>query len=302
MLPEYPEFRPLELEDKDLLAHHLNLCSRKICELSLANFYIWKDFDQPRFTFINQNLCLLLSSPIESPYFLEPLGKNKLLETVETCLKHAGRISRASEDFVSLLPQKSFKLSEQRHQFDYVYSTKELAELKGRKFDGKRNHIKKFMRRFPAYEFVPLKPEFKEEALELFKRWFELRKASRYFPKLAYTAPLKALDFAFNNFDRLNLSGGALLVEKSLKGFVLGSILNPETIDIHFQYGHPDLPGISQTLLWEACRKTFAVFTYINLEQDLGIPGLRKAKLSYHPLWLEKRFEINPFTALRKMI
>jgi hypothetical protein len=79
-----------------------------------------------------------------------------------------------------------------------------------------------------------------------------------------------------------------------MKGFILGSRLNPETASVHFQYGDPSLRGISQTLLWEACNKTFSSFKYINLEQDLGIPGLRKAKLSYYPLRLEKKFEITP--------
>ena len=97
---------------------------------------------------------------------------------------------------------------------------------------------------------------------------------------------------AFANFRTLGLTGGALLIDQAMKGFVLGSALNAETASIHFMYGDPSLQGTSQILLWEACNKTFSKFAYVNLEQDLGIPGLRKAKLSYSPHKLEKKFEI----------
>ena len=68
---------------------------------------------------------------------------------------------------------------------------------------------------------------------------------------------------------------------------------------VHFSYGHPDAPGIAQLLLWEGCNKLFTNSAYVNLEQDLGIPGLRKAKLSYHPLRLERKFEIKPILPVR---
>lgn len=294
MIPQYPKFKPLEIEDKDLISHHLNLFPRKICELALANFFIWKAFDRSSFTFINQNLCILINSPVEPPYFLEPLGQSKLVETVDICLKHAGKISRASESFVSLLPQNQYQIACQRSQYDYVYLTQDLAELKGRKFDGKRNHIKRFKRHFPDYQFIPIGPGYKTEALELFEKWFAKREESRYFPKLAHTAQKNALARAFANFEKLRLIGSALIADDKLKGFTLGSRLNPETASVHFLYADPQSPGSSQMLLWEACDKTYSKSKYLNLEQDLGIPGLRQAKLSYHPLKLEEKYEIKP--------
>jgi hypothetical protein len=289
MLPEYPKFKPLEFEDLSQISNYLKKDSRKICELSLPNIFVYKDVEKPAATLINKNLCLLISPPDETPYFLEPLSNR---EAIDGCLKHAGRISRASENFISRIPSDAYSITPLRSHFDYVYLTKELAELKGRKYDGKRNHIKNFTRRFPDYEFIPLDSTFKKQALKLFSAWFEVRKESRFFPRLTYTSQTRAIETAFSYFNELKLIGGALLVEKDLKGFILGSTLNPETISVHFQYAHPDFPGVAQTLLWEACNKIFSKFTYVNLEQDLGIPGLRKAKLSYHPLRMEKKFEI----------
>lgn len=294
MFIEYPKFKSLELEDYSLISKHLARCSRKICELNLANLVIWKDFDRPEYTFINDNLCILISPPTEPPYFLEPLSHNKLIETVKVCLQHAGRISRASESLIVGLPRGVFHYSCLRNQFDYVYQVSELAELKGKKFDGKRNQIKKFQHRFPKYEFVQLESGSKDRALELFERWFESKKDTAYFTKLSYMAQRKALVSAFLNFEKLEILGGALIAENALRGFIMGSVLTAKTVAAHFSYTDPEYPGVSQTLLWEACNHTFSAYTNINLEQDLGIPGLRQAKLSYHPLRLEKKFEIKP--------
>ena len=292
MIPEYPKFIPLEIGQKGEIAEHLLLTPRDTCELTVGNLFIWNDFDRPQVTAINQNVCVLITPPNEPPYFLEPLGALKLKETVDICLQHTGRISRASEMFVALLPPDTYKLEPLRDHFDYIYETKTLAELKGKKYDGKRNHVKKFAQGNPGYEYRPLDPGHKAEALALFERWFAVREESKYFPRLAYTSQKAAVTAAFDNYTALKLIGGALLVDKQLRGFTLGSPVNPEMISVHFMYGDPALAGIAQTLLWEACNKTYTAYKYADLEQDLGIPGLRTMKLSYQPLKLEKKYEI----------
>jgi hypothetical protein len=294
MIPEYPKIKLLGSEDLDELKKFIKLSHTAICELNLTNFFIWRDFDKTQLTIINGNLCILVSPPNETQYFLEPLGNNKFQETVETCLRQTNKMSRTSEPFISKLKQDNYRITPLRDQFDYTYSVRKIAELKGKKFDGKRNHIKKFKMRHPDYKFVPLKPELKENAMSLFERWFESRKQSRFFPKLAYDSQKKAVSEAFTNFEKLKLLGGALFIDNSLKGFTLGSKLNRETVSVHLQYGDPAIQGTAQVLLWEACNKVYSHFKYANLEQDLGIPGLRKSKLSWQPIKLERKFQIEP--------
>ena len=292
MLPVFPKFKLIDLEYQKTLLSCLETSERKICELAFANLIVWNKFDRGQFTYINKNLCILISPLNEEPYFLEPLGRNMPVETAEVCLKSAGRISRASDDFLSSLPKDKFAATELRNQFDYVYLRKDLAELKGKKYDGKRNHLKRFRAAHPDSQFIPLSSEAKNEALELFDRWFEIRKESKFYPRLAYTAQKDAIGSAFDNYEALKLMGGAIMIGGKLKGFILGSRLNKDTASAHFSYGDPSVNGISQALLFEACNKTFPDLTYVDLEQDLGIPGLRSAKLSYHPMKLEKKYEI----------
>jgi hypothetical protein len=234
----------------------------------------------------------LLDQPNEPAYFLEPLGRSEPVKTTEILLKHIGRVSRVSASFAKLLPADRFQLTPLRNQFDYLYLRTDLAELKGRKYDGKRNHLKRFRARYPDHEFGPLTTNDKKEALALFEKWFKVREESRFFPRLAHISQKSAITGAFKNWPALRLTGGALRVNGEIKGFTLGSPIDPETVSVHFLYSDPELPGSFQAILWEACNKTFAAYKLINLEQDLGIPGLRQAKLSYQPLKLVEKFEV----------
>ena len=77
-----------------------------------------------------------------------------------------------------------------------------------------------------------------------------------------------------------------------MEGFIVTSAGTPETATAHLQYANYKIPGIYQVLLWETCRQILSSFTFLNLEEDLGIPGLRKTKLSYQPIRLEEKFLI----------
>ncbi|MBN2058396.1 MAG: DUF2156 domain-containing protein [Candidatus Saganbacteria bacterium] len=292
MIPEYPKFIKLELSDMPELKKHLAANERRICELALTNLIIWRDFDRPRLTRINGNICIMIEPQNESAFFLEPLGQNDLKSTLTICLAKTGKLSRLSENFMASLELKEFRVKCLRSHFDYIYRTRTLAQLKGKAYDGKRNHIKNFQKRHPDYSYAPLDPKMKDECLRLFEDWFKVRQESRHFPKLAHTAQQQALAEAFEHYQALDLLGGALFVGRELKGFIMGSRQNGSTIAAHFQYAHPGLRGVFQALLWQACNKTFCEYEYVNLEQDLGIPGIRKAKLSYHPEKLEKKFEL----------
>lgn len=298
MLPEYPKLKNLEISDLKTIEKHLKLAPRSICELNVANFIIWKDFDRAQLTLINKNLCILINPLNEAPYFLEPFGNNQPTETLETCLNHTQKMSRLSENYTAevkkLCATDKIQCSCLRSQFDYVYLTEKLSELKGKKFDGKRNHIRRFLKRYPENKFVSLEPKHKKEAQSLFEEWFKTRRETRHFTKLAYNSQKRAIEMAFLLFDQLNFSGGALFADNKLMGFILGSPLNSEMISVHFAYGNPHIQGSSQLLLREACQKSFAKFKYVNLEQDIGIPGLRKSKLSWQPHKLERKFEIKP--------
>jgi hypothetical protein len=233
---------------------------------------------------------------IEAPYFFEPLGVKKIMGTLNICINHAGRISYASSQYTHAIHHSCFEIKPRRNNFDYIYLTKDLIELKGRKYDGKRNHLKRFQNKYPDYEFLPIGNRNKKEALEIFNKWFKSKKDNAKptiaTSGLAYRIEYDALNNALSYFEDLELSGGGIFIDGNLRGFFLGNKLHKNMAVGQFMYSDPDIKSIYQVLQWEGCRKLFNDYKYINMEDDLGLPGLRRSKLSYHPVRLEEKFDI----------
>ncbi len=293
MFPQYPKFELLRREHQKPLSAFLKLSPRTICDLNLASIYVWQDCETPLGTMINGNLCVLIRTHREPDYFLEPLGEHKSLETVEICLKQAGRISRAGESFALHLPRDRYKLTPLRDHFDYVYEVQALAELKGKKHDGKRNQIRKFIKNQPDFRFARIGAQDRDQALALFERWaLERRDGGESSASALFGEECQrlALHRAFDSFKDLGLVGAAIFVDGQLQGFLLGSEGNPGMGIVHFLYATSTMPGIFQLLLQKSCQEIFRSYSLLNLEEDLGIPGLRKTKLSYQPLRLEKKY------------
>ncbi len=286
-------------DDHAILSEHVSRAGHAICDLSPANLFIWRDCEMPSLTRVGDNLCILVEPHTEPAYFLEPVGGSRRADAVRACLTHADRVSRSGRALIDLLSPQEFDIRPLRDHFDYIYRTSVLAELKGKKFDGKRNQIRRFIDSFPDYDFRPLDPSAFDDAMALFEKWIE-RRGSVAVPAgslshLSHECQRRALERAFHDFEHLGLVGGAMIVRGELQGIIIASKGQAESAVVHFQYANAAIPGIYQTLLREACRRLFADCAYLNLEEDLGVPGLRQTKLSYLPLRLEEKYEIrNP--------
>lgn len=296
MIPNFPEFEPLSLSHKSAMEKKLRSYPRNMCELSFATLFIWQNFEKPKLTYINDNLCILATPPDEEPYFFEPIGRNSVRDTLSTCMEHAGRISCASTAYAFSFPHICYDIAPIRDHFDYIYFTKDLIELKGRRYDGKRNHIKNFRKRYASYDFRPIGRGNKSEAIKLYDDWFAAKKESEGYCEatsdLSYQSQMSAIETAFENFEELSLRGTGLFINNALQGFVIGSQINSSLACMHFMTASPDLHTPYPLLMSEGCSRLFSEFEYVNLEQDLGLEGLRKSKLSYHPMWLEEKFDI----------
>jgi len=290
MIPEYPELKPVELSDKDEVDKFLELYPLEVCELTFANIYIWRDWERPQLTKVKGNLCVLCSPPDEPVYFLEPVGESNLDETVEICLGLAPRLSRVSERFLKKL-KGSYSNQEDRDNFDYVYLTQELAELQGKKYDGKRNWIKKFEKKY-EYQIKPIDNADVPGCLKLVEQWGEASPGREQEVDDRTRATVKAIEEALNNFALFGLSALVVLIDGQVKGFCLGERLNPETAVVHVELASREISGLYQFLNRECARTVWRQFRYINREQDAGLPGLRRSKLSYHPHHFVKKYNL----------
>jgi len=285
--PIYPEFKPVGPEDRDCIQGALDRHPCGICEMNFANILIWKDSERPRYTFLNGNLCLVLEPNFEPAYFLPPVGGNEVEKTIETCLRHAPRLSRVPEEFVGTYGAH-FRVEEDRDNFDYVYLGEDLAELKGKRYDGKRNRIKKFESSFD-HAYDRLRKEHADDCRRLLFQWFEEKGNGDPYMKAEKEAILEALVL----FETLGLVGAIVTVAGKVEAFTIGTRLTDDTAVIQIEIANPAFPGLAQWINREFVRREWPAFRFINREQDVGVPGLRKAKLNYQPDHLVKKYNLS---------
>lgn len=188
--------------------------------------------------------------------------------------------------------EELFEIKEERDFFDYLYLREDLATLKGKKLQPKRNHINKFISKY-NWKFEEITSSNSEECISLLKLWQERAIEKNPELKTDYEKEKRVIEYFFSNFEDLDLYAGAIRVEEKIVAFSIGSKINDNTFDIHIEKADKDYEGAFAIINREMAIHIDKNYIYINREEDLGIEGLRKAKLSYNPIKLiEKYFAI----------
>ncbi len=295
--PIFPEFRPLGLEDKELLQPRLRAYQPETSELTFTNLFIWKDFYNFSWSLERDWLLIISEAPGGRSWALPPIGP---ASRVEICKKlrqwfreekgvKVPSIERADERLVAELAQAGEFISEPvRDHFDYVYRSEDLIQLPGAKYQAKRNHIHQF-KRSQTFSYESLEEKHLAACLDLAARWCQFKRCAE---DLGLSGEWEAVRAALRHFQDLDLQGGVILINNQVEAFTLGELLNGEAAVIHIEKANPEIQGLYAVINQEFCRHSWSEVPFINREQDLGIPGLRLAKMSYHPEHLIKKFRI----------
>ncbi|MGB9613541.1 MAG: DUF2156 domain-containing protein [Candidatus Margulisiibacteriota bacterium] len=280
-IPSFPHLKSLEISDEEVIKSYFSEIQPKTSDYSFANLYLWRNYDAPKITLIGDNLCVLLQPKDANPYFLFPGGKERIESTLEKCftyLRVGPQLRMVPEEIAEKFfkGKKSYRCVLDRDNSDYLYLTKDLINLKGRKYDGKRNWINRFKANYQA-EMVPLTVDLIPQAFWLLEKWAKTKRGSL----LKYE--IDAIGEALNNLEHLKLISCAILINDRLEAFMVADELDSETAVVYIQVANPEIAGLPQYFHWQFTAQKLASYRYVNWEQDLGQPGLRRAKLSYHP-------------------
>ena len=296
-LPEFPNFKPIELSDRDFIQDLLWAYQPSTSELTFSNMYIWWHFYRIRWAMYDQWLILLCDPRNQDPYFLPPVGPASRLKAVKTALqwlKNEGveypSIMRADEKLVSELidfPQQHIEST--RDHFDYVYQTQDLIQLSGRPYHKKKNHLNRFRKNY-TFEYATMAEKWIPECIEVLKRWCDFRECEKNEIK---RAEFESVHEALYNYKSLKMQGGLILIDGSLEAFTLGELLNKETAVIHVEKADPKIPELFTVINQQFCENALHNVPYVNREQDLGEEGLRRAKMSYHPVRLVEKYKVS---------
>ena len=165
------------------------------------------------------------------------------------------------------------------NHFEYVYRALDLAELPGKKYLKIRSQINKFRKNY-RHTVEPITPGNREEVMEFLIKWCECKRCEDNFV-LAHE--IEAVFYAIEHFTELPLRGLLIRVDSQVGAISLFERLNADTALIHFEKGLPDYEGIYKAINAETAAVLASEVEYINRESDLGVSGLREAKLRYHP-------------------
>ncbi len=294
-VPEFPRFKDLSLEERPLFETVFHKFPPLISEFTFTNLFIWRHAYRLKLSRLDRFLCLLSDTGNDS-FFFPPIGDGYLVECYHRLLQHLAekgispKVDRVPEVMVAQVDwQKEGLIAEcDRNQSDYVYLTKELIRLQGRKYHRKRNHIKQFKEKY-SYQYLPLTREWTTECLRLETEWCNLRHCEAI-PGLARESV--AIKEAFLNFEKLAVKGGVVLIDGRVEAFTLGEPLNSETVVIHIEKANSAYEGIYSLINQAFLENEWSKYTYVNREQDLGEEGLRKAKESYFPHHMVNKYTV----------
>jgi hypothetical protein len=296
-LPKVPNFKSLELEDRQVIQEILWSYQPHTSELTFTNLFVWRSHYGFQWTVHRDWLLILSTTSTHGLFALPPVGPPPRLEVTHMLLQwfreekgeEEPRIERADQRLVSEVEGATDLLIEPtRDHFDYVYRSGDLIQLAGRKYHSKRNHVNKF-RRSHSFTYAPLNEDYVGECLELTESWCERHRCEE---DLNLLDEWDAVRQALGHFRALGIQGGAILIEGKVEAFALGELLNDQTAVVHIEKANSEIPGLYAVINQQFCENRWRDVPYINREQDLGEPGLRTAKLSYHPDHLVEKFRV----------
>jgi len=279
------DFHPLTLDDREKYLPYLQRPDRQGCEYNFVNLYLWGR----QKALLHQGNLAFFSQFDRKTVYPFPIGQD-IKPTLDAIIQDAAergipcRLSGVTEPDRQLLeglyPGK-FRFHFDRNSYDYIYAIEDLAFLKGRKYQRKRNHINRFTQT-TEYSVMPLEQVSVEILADLAARWYEKR--SREDPTADTLMEQAALRKALRHWQQLGMEGMVLTVQGEPVAMTLGSFINTDTFDVGFEKAV--LEEAYPVINWEFSRylhEKYPALLWLNREEDMGLEGLRKAKLSYNP-------------------
>ncbi|MCW2277514.1 DUF2156 domain-containing protein [Heliophilum fasciatum] len=267
-------------------------------ECNFTTLYIWRRAFQTAWMILGDHL--VVQAGRGERYFLPPFGPDderldEVIQQLQAFCRVQGMtwVMRGTPDWLvcrlaTRFPGK-YRFRADRASYDYVYRAQDLIELGGRKYQAKRNHLHKFEKEYPNHRYVPLTEEWIGACLDNEREWCSQRGCDQ---DENLRLEKEAITDALDHFLELGVTGGVLIIRDKVEAFTFGEALHADTALIHVEKANPNIAGCYPFINREFCRQAWSTMTYINREEDLGLEGLRKAKLSYRPVKFVKKYTV----------
>lgn len=291
----------ITVEKKDLFNQYLRRKCSQNSEFTFTNLFMWRKSYDMRYVILNDMLCIMpkhadgpRSATFPIGFVREDGTEGDIVPVIEELLSYFEEIGEEPlirlyddvtvEKLTQAFPNK-FIITEDINSFDYVYSVEELTNLSGKRFHGKKNHVNKFKRLYD-WEYRAITPENVSECVHVFEQWYQNK--AEEIPGL--DEEHEAVMELFQNWDKLDVRGGSLWVDGNMIAFSVGEPLCGKMAVIHLEHADTAYEGAFAMMNQQFLAHEWQGFTYVNREEDMGIPGMRQAKESYRPVFMVKKY------------
>lgn len=265
------------------------------CEYCFGNFFMWAWLNDTRID-IRDNF-FVTKEYIPEKRYLCPVGNPddaELRDLIQALIDDAAQnnhpftLHRVRKQCVGRIRElfgDRFVFTPDRDEFDYIYKREDLANLAGKKYHSKRNFITRFETENPDWSYEEITRQNIPDCLEIYRKWL-LSQVENPGTEIE----LRALSLGFDHYEELGFKGGLLRVKGVPAAFTFGEPITHNCFVTHAEKALRDYTGAYAMINREFAKNTLSDYELINREEDLGIEGLRTAKLSYHPVMLYEKY------------
>ena len=296
-----PEFHHFHAGDIAGYAHFYELRSNLTSDSTPLESFLWRKYFDARAAVLRdgeRELGLLwLYGTEEEPYAAMPLARE---EDLPACFEALQRyfhgvlkkplvIKLADEGAVNALnlPPEKYLVEEEEDAKDYLYDGNALRTLSGRKLHKKKNHYNNFMKNYgERFSYRPLECSDHDAVIRFLDKW-------RGGKGEEVESHLDREVDGIHDCSEISAESGAIFIDGELEAFSVGSLNRRDNMAvIHIEKANPEIDGLYQAINKEFLCRAFPEAAIINREDDVGLEGLRKSKLSYYPSGFAKKFLI----------
>lgn len=297
------DFRKIKIEDKDWINNCLAISDFRGCEYVFGNNLAWNRLNDTEIAKY-KDFYICRSYAEGEPYITFPAGvktdnvagREKYIqlfsELKEMCISKGHKlvitsVTKSNLEWIQNYYGSKINETLDRDNSDYIYNSEDLINLSGKKYHGKRNHIKHFEQ--SEWSFEECGKEYADECISFAAEFYNNKNGYEDFSAVVEQY---AINKYFEYFDVLDIKLGILRQDNKIVGFSLGERINSDTFDVHIEKAKADIDGAYPKLCNCFAKAYAGEYKYINREEDLGIEGLRKSKESYRPVFLHDKYTV----------
>jgi len=292
-------FKPIQLESLSEFNFYFQFENYRTCDFTIGGMFMWVSYFKYEYSIFKDTLFMKGVSEMNllDTVFSVPIGKLPIEDSMALLINYCKKkgitliLSAVPESIINFLQSKfSFICTKLENWSDYLYDIQSLASLSGKLYQKKRNHVNRFLQLYSNYSYTEITISNLPEIISFFQEY----NSNNNKKNLIFQQEAMMTDFILNHYSNFNFLGICLKINNNIAGFIFGEILH-DTLYIHVNKAEKSYEGI-----YEFMNKVFIIETlksyphleYVNKEEDVGDEGLRKSKLSYHPIKLLNKYNL----------